>query len=756
MVSKMSATSPNKFSGNGHENTHLPRASGKFVSHVLTLITGNSVAQIISVVGTLLLARLFAPDAFGSFALFVTVVSFLAVLGGARYELAIMLPESDLEAANVLLLSVMMLCGIFGFSLFVVALFHSTVARLLGDAKLGLWLWGAPLALFVNALYSVLGVWYGRMKRFQTMATARVCQSLAIILCQLDLLTIGPGGFALVGGWILGQTFGSLILVVLLFYFDGKFVWQARNWLMVRESLKKYRNFPYYKAPYSFIANASSQLVFVILRIFSTLDVVGFYSLAARAVYLPVTLITSSMNDVFYEKAATELKQGRLEAFVTRLLRIQVVLAAPWLVLTAFDAKLVFGFILGAKWVPAASYAAVLASVSFLYFLTSWLDRLFDIRGHQKLSLILEFGGNVLSLGGLTLALWWQPEKTVLAVAVYAAAQVLYSSIWLIFAYHVAEFNVRALAVLLRDAVVSLGLATALIGGAHMFFHGWTAFFVSAVAALGLAGFAFVRYVSTGRAFTSAAERFRRFWADKNTTLNNREGEEFWRAQASELKNLYSAKPPRRVLEIGCGDGSLFPYFGIPPANYKGVDFTPQFIERFRSKEPAVRLECAEGASYFDGGTKYDLILLNGIVQHFDSEMLEQHLQNARAMLQEGGILIWGSIPQRRYRRYYDAGKWSGKGKMSAYRFLRSWGGRLLGLDAMGYWYEPGEVSALAMKYGLQVQFFPSDLYPYRFHAAIRETEPNREVQTQKVEERAEMQPIEKLGGSPYSKLSSY
>jgi hypothetical protein len=74
----------------------------------------------------------------------------------------------------------------------------------------------------------------------------------------------------------------------------------------------------------------------------------------------------------------------------------------------------------------------------------------------------------------------------------------------------------------------------------------------------------------------------------------------------------------------------------------------------------------------------------------------------------------------------------------------------------MGYWYEPGEVSALAMKYGLQVQFFPSDLYPYRFHAVIRETQPNRERQTKKVEERAEMQPMEKLGGSPYSKLSSY
>ncbi len=710
---------PTRVPGNLQKDSHLPRASGKFISHVLTLITGNGLAQFINVVGTLLLARLFTPDAFGSFALFITVVSFLSVLGGARYELAIMLPEEDTEAANVLLLSVGVLTGIFGISLLLVAFFHSEIARLLGDARLGVWLWGAPIAIFVNGLYSILCVWYGRMKRFHKLATARVLQSMGIILAQFALLLIHPGGFALVGGWVIGQTFGTLILVVQLFWNDGRFVFLARDWAMARELLNKYRNFPIYKAPYSFIANASTQLVFVILRLFASLNVVGLYSMAARAVYLPVTLIASSMNDVFYEKAATELKHGRLEKFVTRLLRIQVVLAAPFLVLTAFDAKLVIGLALGAKWVPAASYAAVLAWASFLYFLTSWLDRLFDIRGHQKLSLMLEVGGNILSLGGLTLALWWHPEKTVLAVMIYAAGQVIYSSVWLVFAYRVAEFNVRTLLVLLRDIAVSVALAALLMGAIHFVLHGWPAFVASAFVAVCMAGFGFIRYVSTGHAFTSPTERFRQFWADKDSTLNGREGEDFWRAQAGELKSLYASKSPGRVLEIGCGDGSLFPYFGIPPSNYKGVDFTPQFIARFQSKEPSVRLECAEGASYLDRESQYDLILLNGIVQHFDRAMLEQHLQNAHAMLPEGGLLIWGSVPNRGDRRKYDAGKWSGNGHANMLRLLKSWAGRLLGLDAMGYWYEPEEVSVLAGKYGLEARFVPSELYPYRFHAVI-------------------------------------
>src|SRR5579863_868189 len=308
-VPEMATEVPENVLADSHKNIHLPRASGRFISHVLTMITGNGVSQLINVVGTLLLARLFVPEAFGAFALFVTVVSFFSVLGGARYELAIMLPERDAEAANVLLLSVLALCGICGISFLLVALFHSDVARLLGDAQLGLWLWAAPLAIFVNALYSILCVWFGRVKRFRKTASTRVWQSLAIILGQLAFLHFSRGGFALVGGWVLGQTVGTLILTARFLYDDGAFVWRARDWAMVRESAARYLNFPVYKAPYSFVANASSQLVFVILRLFASLNVVGFYSLAARAVYLPVTLIASSMNDVFYEKAATELKQ---------------------------------------------------------------------------------------------------------------------------------------------------------------------------------------------------------------------------------------------------------------------------------------------------------------------------------------------------------------------------------------------------------------------------------------------------------------
>jgi len=448
------------------------------------------------------------------FALFVAVVSLVAVLGGGRYELGIMLPDDDEEAANILTLSTLVLLGIAAFSVIAVGVFHERLGHLLGDSQLSHWLWSMPLALFVIGFYQVLSYWSGRMKRFRDMATSRVYQALGILAGQLLSLTLHEsGGVALVGGWIFGQSIGMLYLLVQILRNEGVFLAQAHDWSVIRESFSKYKNFPLYKAPYSFISNSSAQLVPMILQLFAGLDVVGFYSMASRAVYLPVGLIASPMNQVFYEKAATELRYGRMEQFVTRMLRVQIVLATPVLVLIAFDVKALFGFFLGSRWAAAGVYAAILAWIGYLSFLTSWLDRLFDVRGRQRLSLVLATAGNAIAIAGLFLALWYT-RNTVLAVSAYAGLQVLYMGIWLCFAYRVAQFRLRSLVVLAKDALLAAVLAVTVIGAIHVALPLWLAVVLSAMAVLLMECIYFFRYVPR-RAFVSTAVRIRNFWTER-------------------------------------------------------------------------------------------------------------------------------------------------------------------------------------------------------------------------------------------------
>src|SRR5262249_5905796 len=162
----------------------------------------------------LLLTRLFAPEAFGLLALFITVVSFLSALGGARYELAIMLPEEDRVAAQVFHLSVIVLVAICTVCFVLVAVLHHPIAGLFGDPAVEPWLWTVPFMLFFNGLNQVLGFWCGRMKRFSQLATSRVVQALATVLAQLLLFVLhASGGIALIGGYIFGQSLGTFVLI---------------------------------------------------------------------------------------------------------------------------------------------------------------------------------------------------------------------------------------------------------------------------------------------------------------------------------------------------------------------------------------------------------------------------------------------------------------------------------------------------------------------------------------------------------------
>ncbi|HEY2545978.1 MAG TPA: oligosaccharide flippase family protein [Candidatus Acidoferrum sp.] len=701
-------------------DARIAREKGSFISHVATLVTGTAISQAITFAAMLVLTRLFAPDAFGLLAVFMTIVSLFSVLGGARYELAIMLPEEDREAANVFHAATLVLTGICVLSFFAVALFHARLAAILGEPLVDSWLWAIPAVLFVSGFYQILGYWCGRMKRFRHVAVSRIAQSLGTVAMQIALFFAhANGGVALIGGWIFGQSLGSFVLLLQVIQQDGAFLRKSWDLRTIPGLLHTYRNFPFYKAPYSFISNSSSQLIIVVIRMFSSLSTVGLYSMASRAIYLPVSLVASSMNQVFYEKAATETAPDRLESFVNRVMRIQVLLMTPLLFFAASESKLVFTAIFGARWRGSGAFASYLAFAGYMYFLTSWLDRLFDVNSRQRLALVIEIAGNLGSLIALTVTLAISGDA-LRAVIAFTITEVIYSVTWLYFAYRVAGFDTTKLRKLLVDFAVTglpVGLGVLLI---HAVIHGWLALVVSALGLLAVEAFIYIRYVRGDLAYTSTAERFRKFWEDKKSPLHGTDSVEFYQNVAVELKSLFPRESSANVLEIGCGDGSLFQYLGLAGDKYTGVDFSPSLLELFRSRHPQLQLCCAEGSSFLESGGKYRLIFSHGVVQHFDREMLHRHFENARRMMNDDSFLVCASVLDKTRRHQYDAGLQTKGTLPRMIRLGKSTVSRALGRDVMGYWYSKEEFARIANAHGLEASFSESPTFPYRFHATLR------------------------------------
>ena len=71
-----------------------------FNRNITTLITGTGLAQLITIIFSPLLTRVYSEDQFGNFAFLLAICSILSHLVNGRYDVSIMLPKNEEDAIN--------------------------------------------------------------------------------------------------------------------------------------------------------------------------------------------------------------------------------------------------------------------------------------------------------------------------------------------------------------------------------------------------------------------------------------------------------------------------------------------------------------------------------------------------------------------------------------------------------------------------------------------------------------------------------
>ena len=109
---------------------------GTFVRNVLTVTTGSAFAQAISMGLSVILARIFSPADFGSYALYLVIPATVGVVATGRYEMAIPLPEADEDARTLLMLALGIPTVVSVLLMVVILLACKPIAGFLGDVGL--------------------------------------------------------------------------------------------------------------------------------------------------------------------------------------------------------------------------------------------------------------------------------------------------------------------------------------------------------------------------------------------------------------------------------------------------------------------------------------------------------------------------------------------------------------------------------------------------------------------------------------------
>ncbi|MFN3733719.1 lipopolysaccharide biosynthesis protein [Comamonas testosteroni] len=360
-----------------------------YARNVLTLMTGTGLAQAIPIAISPILTRLYSPEEFGLFALYMSVVSILAVMVTGRYELAIVLPKRDRDAMHIVILSIILSFFISILLFFIILLFNAPITRLLKVPGISPWLYWMPLSTLLMGIYQSLSYWSNRKSQYKRLAISRTVQGSSTALLQLSATSlINTGGSGLIGGDVLGRAFSCAVMAKLVYFEDKDLIISIRKSHIFSLS-KKYINFPKYLIFAHSINTASFQLPNLILGVLFNSAAPGFYALTQRVMGAPAALVSGALGDVFRQEASYSYvhQKNCKEIYIKTFKKLVIISIIPFSVFFYF-APNIFSLIFGPGWRVAGEYAQILTPMFFMQFITSPLSNMFMIGEKQRIDLV--------------------------------------------------------------------------------------------------------------------------------------------------------------------------------------------------------------------------------------------------------------------------------------------------------------------------------------------------------------------------------
>ncbi len=371
------------------------KPKSEFSRNVLTLMTGTTIAQAIPIAISPILTRIYTPEDFGVFALYMSATSLFSVLATGKYELAIMLPKKNEDSIYIAVLSIIIAVTICSVLFVLILFFGDSMVKIFSNKDISTWLYWVPISILLTSIYQSLNFLNIRNKEYKTTSTSKVLQSSMTSFTNVSTGLFGIHKVGLIIGYIVGQFLGSIYLLYIA-YKNRYLVIHKFNYLKMIGLAKKYDKFPKLVTLTGFLNISSMQAPIIILTAFFTLKIVGFYSFAERILALPIALIGNSIGQVFFQKMSklnlTEERAYFFQSTLNKLLAIGI----PLFVLIIFFGDKIFSFAFGDQWIIAGQYAQILSIWLAAVFIVSPLSQLYNIMNKQHLFLKLNLLGFIL------------------------------------------------------------------------------------------------------------------------------------------------------------------------------------------------------------------------------------------------------------------------------------------------------------------------------------------------------------------------
>ena len=171
-------------------------------------MVGTGISQIIPVLFSPFLARIYSPGSFGDLAIFVAISVISAIIATGLYEYAIVLPKEDTDALHIVCI-IVVLAVVFS----LISLVSILILR--SFKEINTFYLYLPFSIFCTVTFNILSSWYNRYKLYKQLNVLRIMQTVLIVGGSFFFYKNTNG---LIYGYLLGGIFSLLIFFFFFFF----------------------------------------------------------------------------------------------------------------------------------------------------------------------------------------------------------------------------------------------------------------------------------------------------------------------------------------------------------------------------------------------------------------------------------------------------------------------------------------------------------------------------------------------------------
>lgn len=356
---------------------------------VLTMMAGTAMSQVIIVICMPILTRLYSPEDFGIYALFISVTGLISPLAFLKYEEVLLITKWRRTFFDASYLCVLVsLC--ISFILLIVILLGG---RTLFDVKIQNVVTYIPLVVFCLSGITLLNLWNNRHKQYKLLSGSRIFQSASVITLQVILSFYFRDYFGLLLGYVAGVVLTFLFLLYKTKYLKQFVGFKMMDYERVKAVSIKYKDFPIFKIPSLFFQLLNQQFPVLFLGKYYSNSNAAFYSLGQRSIQAPMGVITGSISLVFRQQISEDYSKGKdITVTFTKIFKKLALYNIPIFLIVLFFSPFLFSFIYGEKWRIAGEFVQILTPMLFLANIVSPLSFIFILREKQKMELLFQSG----------------------------------------------------------------------------------------------------------------------------------------------------------------------------------------------------------------------------------------------------------------------------------------------------------------------------------------------------------------------------